>query len=107
MEELIKELKELRTKIDNHNDGFIYKVTVWSFRSSQIHEFTNFFVAREFINHYNGDNGAVELITNNKKIRRNMLVLIEPGESRYTVQKLLQPCTVEAKDFFFISFTSI
>lgn len=72
MEELIKELKELKNKIDNHNDGFIYKVTAWSFGSSQTHEFTNFFVAKEFINHYNGDNGAVELITNNKKFAEQM-----------------------------------
>tara|TARA_R110002020_G_scaffold115034_2_gene264559 strand:+ start:3691 stop:3981 length:291 start_codon:yes stop_codon:yes gene_type:complete len=78
MEELIKELEELRRqfnlkegellhKIDNYDDEFIYKATSWVHGGSQRHEFKNSFSAKEFIDYFYGDNGVVELTTSNKK----------------------------------------
>lgn len=83
MEELIKELEELRRqfnleerallhKIGNHNDGFIYKTDTWVHGSSYRDEFPNFFAAKEHIDYFNGDNGVVDLTTNNKKFAEKM-----------------------------------
>ena len=83
MKELIKELEELRRqfnlkegallyKIDNHNDGFIYETTTWVHGGSQRNEFPNFFAAKEHIDYFNGDNGIIELRTNNKKFAEEM-----------------------------------
>ena len=83
MEELIKELEDLRKqfrsnegallyKIDKHNDGFIYETTTWVHGVSQDMEFPNFFAAKEHIDYFNGDNGIVTLYTNNKKFAEEM-----------------------------------
>ena len=83
MEELIKELEDLRkqfksnemallNKIDNHNDGFIYQTTTWVHGGSQRDEFPNFFAAKEHIDYFNGDNGVIDLRTNNKKFAEQM-----------------------------------
>lgn len=83
MEKLIKELEELRRqfnlkegallhKINNYEDGFIYKATSWVHGGSQRHEFKNSFSAKEFIDYFYGDNGVVDLETNNKKFAEEM-----------------------------------
>jgi len=83
MKELIKELEELRKRfnlseallldeIDNHNDGFIYEATSWVHGGSQTHKFKNSFAAKEFIDYFNGDNGVVDLTTNNKEFAEEM-----------------------------------
>lgn len=83
LEELIEKLEKLRSQynadegalldeIDNHNDGYTYRVVSWVLGASQRREFINFYAAKEFIDYFNGDNGVIDLITDNKKFAEEM-----------------------------------
>ncbi len=79
MEELIKQLAESRNKtnelieeIQNHNDGYIYKVGTHHYGSFNGVEYTNYFSAKEHMDEYYGDNGIVTLETNNKKFAKEV-----------------------------------
>tara|TARA_B100001057_G_C22435772_1_gene789214 strand:- start:39 stop:353 length:315 start_codon:yes stop_codon:yes gene_type:complete len=79
MEELIKQLVESRNKtnelleeIQNHNDGYIYKVGTHHYGSFNGIEYSNYFSAKEHMDEYYGDNGIVTLETNNKKFAKEV-----------------------------------
>ena len=63
---------ELLEKIENHNDGFIYKVGTRRYGAFSGNEYTNSFTAREHMDEYNGDNGIISLETNNKEFAEEM-----------------------------------
>jgi hypothetical protein len=79
MEELIKQLVESRNKtnelleeIQNHNDGYIYKVGTHCYGSFYEVDYTNSFITKEHMDKYYGDNGIVSLETNNKKFAKEV-----------------------------------
>lgn len=74
IKELRKQLTESRNKtneilekIQNYNDGYIYRVGTHYYGSFDVVEYTNYLVAKEHMDEYYGDNGIVSLETNNKK----------------------------------------
>lgn len=72
MEELIQEynnaqnlVHKIRKEIGNTSDGFIYLACVRSYGSVQWITFINQFLAQELCDEYNGDDGIVDIYTNN------------------------------------------
>ena len=72
LEELIKQLQDLESKaaelrfsIRNYNDGFIYLTCLRCYGSISWETYTNEFCAQELCNEYYGDNGIVDVYTNN------------------------------------------
>ena len=72
MKELIQEYKDaqeqvslLRNKIRNTSDGFIYLICLRCYGSIQWITFTNEFLTQELCNDYNGDDGIVDVYTDN------------------------------------------
>lgn len=79
MQELIKELEELKEKkrelwqqIRMYDDGFKYTVIVCSYGSNWEFKPTNSYVTKDHMNKYNGDNGIVSLITNNVEFAKKV-----------------------------------
>ena len=72
MEELIQEyedaqslVNEIRHRISKTSDGFIYLACVRCYGSIQWNTFINQFLAQELCDEYNGDDGIVDIYTNN------------------------------------------
>jgi hypothetical protein len=72
MKDLIQEYKDaqdqvyiLRNKIKNTSDGFIYLTCIRCYGSIQWITFNNEFLTQELCDEYNGDNGIVDIYTNN------------------------------------------
>ena len=74
MKDLIKEYKdaqnlvnEIRRRIKNTSDGFIYLACLRCYGSIQWITFNNEFLTQELCDEYCGDNGIVDVYTNNPK----------------------------------------
>ena len=72
MKKLIQEYKdaqnlvnEIKHRISNTSDGFIYLAILRSYGSIQWITFINQFLAQELCDEYNGDDGIVDIYTNN------------------------------------------
>jgi hypothetical protein len=72
MEQIIKEIQSLEERISNlrsqlrkHNDGFLYLTCLRCYGSLTYETYTNKFFVQELCNRYNGDNGIVDVYTNN------------------------------------------
>jgi hypothetical protein len=64
--ELAKEkVNELYDQLHNTSDGFVYLTKTRSFGSIDWNTHLNHFTAQELCNEYNGDNGVVDVFTNN------------------------------------------
>lgn len=70
--ELRKKTNQLIEELQDYNDGHIYRLTTWIFRSSSEHECTNSFIAKEYMDEYYGDNGIVLLETSNKEFAKEV-----------------------------------
>lgn len=72
MKELIQEyinaqnlVDEIRHRLNNASDGFIYLACIRCYGSIQWITFSNEFLTQELCDEYNGDNGIVDIYTNN------------------------------------------
>lgn len=72
MKELIQEYKdaqnlvdEIRIRLNNASDGFIYLACIRCYGSIQWITFNNEFLTQELCDEYFGDNGIVDVYTNN------------------------------------------
>jgi hypothetical protein len=72
MQELIKEYRDaqdhantLLKKLKNTSDGFIYLACVRCYGSIQWITYNNEFLTQELCDDYNGDDGIVDIYTNN------------------------------------------
>lgn len=72
MKELIQEYKDaqnlvdkIRTRLNNASDGFIYLACLRCYGSIQWITFSNEFLTQELCDEYFGDNGIVDVYTNN------------------------------------------
>jgi hypothetical protein len=72
MQELIKEYRDaqnlvnqIRHKLNNASDGFIYLACLRSYGSIQWITFNNEFLTQELCDEYDGDDGIVDIYTNN------------------------------------------
>ena len=72
MKELIQEYKdaqnlveEIRTKLNKASDGFIYLACLRCYGSIQWITFSNEFLTQELCDEYYGDNGIVDVYTDN------------------------------------------
>jgi hypothetical protein len=74
MKELLERLRKaeeavntLRAELYSTKDGFFYYVKISSYGNHRTQQAPNLKVASEICDNYNGDNGFVELTTNNPK----------------------------------------
>lgn len=74
MKELIEEygkaqnlVNKIRQELSNTSDGFIYLACLRSYGSIQWITFINEFLTQELCDEYNGDDGIVDIYTNNPK----------------------------------------
>lgn len=59
------QLSTLRTQISEHSDGFLYLTCLRCYGSLQWETHTNDFLVQELCNEFYGDNGIVDVYTNN------------------------------------------
>lgn len=79
IKELIKKLEESRNKtneileeIENYSDGYIYRVSTECYGIGSEVVYKNYFVTKEHMDKYYGDNGIVFLETNNKEFAKEV-----------------------------------
>lgn len=72
LEQLIKEYEEAQAKmyraygkLNDYEDGFIYLTCLRCYGSVRWEQHTNEFVVQQLCNEYSGDNGIVDVYTNN------------------------------------------
>lgn len=72
MEQLLQEisllenkLSSLRSKLRDFSDGYIYLTNLRCYGSRSWNTYTNTYLVQELCDQYNGDNGIVDVYTNN------------------------------------------
>lgn len=55
-------------EISRHKDGYIYVANIRSYGSNSFSTFNNYHTLKELCDEYNGDNGIVDIYSNNPKI---------------------------------------
>ncbi|MCK9417132.1 hypothetical protein M0Q97_10800 [Candidatus Dojkabacteria bacterium] len=82
----LKELKELKNKVENEinnfEDGYFYVCNIQSYGNNYDIYLKNHIKAEELLNEYNGDNGFCDLYTNSPMISIND----GPGGSVYYIE---------------------
>lgn len=67
-QELLKELSLIDSQINDYSDGFFYIVILRRFGNTTETTHTNQHSVQEICSDYNGENGIVDVYTNNREI---------------------------------------